>query len=126
MRTGHREAVVTVVVSISRGHDESYPCKTIGAAGGQDIIGERGAGYHLSSVEKGGEPAGTLSATAGQVGFQRDGKRWAGDFEPLHRRFLDPRNLAGRCARREYRGNPSAAQASASRAGIVPPTIGGT
>lgn len=48
MRTGHREAVVTVVVSISRGHDASYPFEAIGAAGGQDIIWERGAGDYLS------------------------------------------------------------------------------
>jgi hypothetical protein len=50
---------VAVVVSIARGHDASYPFKTIGAAAGPLITGERGAGYYLSAVEKGGEPAGT-------------------------------------------------------------------
>ena len=50
---------MAVMVSIARGHDASYPFKTIGAAEGPDITGERGAGYYLSAVEKGGEPAGT-------------------------------------------------------------------
>ena len=50
---------MAVVVSIARGHDASYPFKTIGAAEGPVITGERGAGYYLSAVEKGGEPAGT-------------------------------------------------------------------
>jgi hypothetical protein len=50
---------VAVVVSIARGHDASYPFKAIGAAEGPVITGERGAGYYLSAVEKGGEPAGT-------------------------------------------------------------------
>jgi hypothetical protein len=50
---------VAVVVSIARGHDAWYPFKTIGAAEGSEISGERGAGYYLSAMEKGGEPAGT-------------------------------------------------------------------
>ena len=50
---------MAVVVSIARGHDASYPFKAIGAADGATITGERGAGYYLSAVEKGGEPVGT-------------------------------------------------------------------
>jgi hypothetical protein len=50
---------VAVVVSIARGHDASYPFKAIGAADGATITGERGVGYYLSAMEKGGEPAGT-------------------------------------------------------------------
>ena len=54
---------MAVVVSIASGHDASYPFKTIGTADGatitETINGERGAGYYLSAVEKGGEPAGT-------------------------------------------------------------------
>jgi hypothetical protein len=55
---------VAVVVSIARGHDASYPFKTIGAADGATITGQRGAGCYLSAVEKGGEPTGTWVATA--------------------------------------------------------------
>ena len=44
---------MAVVVSIARGHDASYPFKTIGAADGAVTTGERGAGYYLSAVEKG-------------------------------------------------------------------------
>jgi hypothetical protein len=46
---------MAVVVSIARGHDASYPFKTIGAAEGTAITGEQDAGYYLSAVEQGGE-----------------------------------------------------------------------
>src|SRR5260370_23381612 len=62
---------MAVVVSISRGHDAAYPFKTIGAAEGPVITGERGAGYYLSAVEKGGEPAGTwVGDGAAELGFK--------------------------------------------------------
>ena len=54
---------MAVVVSIARGHDASYPFKTIGSADGATVRGERGAGYYLSAVEKGGEPPVPGSAT---------------------------------------------------------------
>ena len=40
---------MAVVVSISQGHDASYPWKTIGSAEGCTFTGERGAGYYLSA-----------------------------------------------------------------------------
>ena len=56
---------MAVVVSIARGHDASYPFKTIGAAEGPTITAERGAGYYLSAVEKGrGSRRGAASATS--------------------------------------------------------------
>lgn len=62
---------MAVVVSIARGHDASYPFKTIGAAESADLTGERGAGYYLSAVEKGGEPAGTwVGDGAALLGFE--------------------------------------------------------
>ena len=61
---------MAVVISVARGHDASYPFKTIGAAEGPVITGERGAGYYLSAVEKGGEPAGTwVGNGAAELGF---------------------------------------------------------
>src|SRR6266699_1277729 len=94
---------MAVVVSISRGHDASYPFKTIGAAEGPDITGERGAGYYLSAVEKGGEPAGTwIGNGAAELGFNDGGVVRREDFEPLYGQFLDPRDPA----RRTYLGCP--------------------
>ena len=54
---------MAVVVSIARGHDASYPFKTIGAADGATITGERGAGYYLSAVERAASLLGPGSAT---------------------------------------------------------------
>jgi len=46
----------------------------MGAADGATIIGERGAGYYLSAVEKGGEPAGTwVGDGAAELGFNDHG-----------------------------------------------------
>jgi hypothetical protein len=94
---------VAVVVSIARGHDASYPFKSIGAAEGPVITGERGAGYYLSAVEKGGEPAGTwVGSGAAGLGFRDGDVVRREDFEPLYGQFLDPRDPAGRT----YLGSP--------------------
>ena len=87
---------MAVVVSIARGHDASYPFKTIGAADGAMITGERGAGYYLSAVEKGGEPAGTwVGNGAAELGFHDGDTVRREDFEPLYGQFLDPRDPSG-------------------------------
>jgi conjugative relaxase-like TrwC/TraI family protein len=94
---------VAVVVSIARGHDASYPFKTIGAADGATITGERGAGYYLSTVEKGGEPAGTwVGNGAADLGFGDGDTVRREDFEPLYGQFLDPRDPSGQT----YLGSP--------------------
>jgi conjugative relaxase-like TrwC/TraI family protein len=88
---------VAVVVSIARGHDASYPFKTIGAADGATLTGERGAGYYLSAVEKGGEPAGTwVGDGAAELGFKDGDTVRRQGFEPLYGQFLDPRDPSGR------------------------------
>ena len=74
---------MAVVVSIARGHDASYPFKTIGAAEGPVITGERGAGYYLSAVEKGGVPAGTwVGNGAAELGFHDRGHGAARGLSP--------------------------------------------
>ena len=94
---------MAVVVSIARGHDASYPFKTIGAAEGPVITGERGAGYYLSAVEKGGEPAGTwVGNGAAGLGFRDGDVVRREDFEPLYGQFLDPRDPSGQT----YLGSP--------------------
>jgi conjugative relaxase-like TrwC/TraI family protein len=94
---------VAVVVSIARGHDATYPFKTIGAADGTTITGQRGVGYYLSAVEKGGEPAGTwVGNGAAQLGFHNGDSVLREDFEPLYGQFLDPRDPSGKT----YLGSP--------------------
>jgi conjugative relaxase-like TrwC/TraI family protein len=95
--------VVAVVVSIARGHDASYPFKTIGAADGATITGQGGAGYYLAAVEKGGEPAGTwVGDGAAELGLRDGDVVRREDFEPLYGQFLDPRDPSGRT----YLGSP--------------------
>src|SRR5215468_751503 len=103
-RTDDREeGRMAVVVSIARGHDASYPFKTIGAAEGLVITGERGAGYYLSAVEKRGEPAGTwVGNGATELGFRDGDVVRREDFEPLYGQFLDPRDPSGQT----YLGSP--------------------
>jgi conjugative relaxase-like TrwC/TraI family protein len=94
---------VAVVVSIARGHDASYPFRTIGAAEGGAFTGDRGAGYYLSAVEKGGEPAGMWAGNgAAELGFRDGDTVRREDFELLYGQFLDPRDPAGRT----YLGSP--------------------
>ena len=50
---------MSVVLSIACGHYASYPFKATGAAESPVITGQYEAGYYLSVVEKGSEPAGT-------------------------------------------------------------------
>ena len=93
---GGGERPVAVVVSIARGHDASYPFRTIGAADGPELTGQRGAGYYLSAVEKGGEQAGIwVGAGAAELGFGDGDVVRREDFEPLYGQFLDPRDPAG-------------------------------
>ncbi len=87
---------MAVVVSIARGHDASYPFRTIGAAEADAFTGDRGAGYYLSAVEKGGEPAGIwIGNGAAELGFRDGDVVRREDFEPLYGQFLDPRDPAG-------------------------------
>ncbi len=102
---------MAVVVSIARGHDASYPFRTIGAADGATFTGERGAGYYLSAVEKGGEPAGIwIGHGTAELGFRDGDTVWREDFEPLYGQFLDPRDASGRT----YLGSPPRVNAELS------------
>jgi hypothetical protein len=92
---------VSVVVSIACRHDVSYPFKTTGAAESPVITGQCGAGYYLSVVEKGGDPAGP----------RRFGFEW------VHRAASKGRVIAGF---REI----AIAQFSSRRAQITKTTLG--
>lgn len=94
---------MAVVVSIARGHDASYPFRTIGAPADRKTAAERGAGYYLSAVEKGGEPTGIwIGNGAAELGFRDGDTVLRQDFEPLYGQFLDPRDAAGQT----YLGSP--------------------
>ena len=46
------------IITISPGHDASYPWRQIGTGAEHGRTAEAGAGYYLSPSEKGGEPPG--------------------------------------------------------------------
>ena len=87
------------IITISPGHDPSYPWRQIGTSAGPAQparAGQAGAGYYLSPAKKGGEPPGrwqgggltALGFTEGQV-IDRE------VFERLYGKFLDPRDPSG-------------------------------
>jgi hypothetical protein len=84
------------IITISPGHDASYPWRQIGTSAGPAQAGQVGAGYYLSPAEKGGEPPGRwqgggvveLGFRAGQL-IERD------VFERLYGQFIDPRDPSG-------------------------------
>ena len=85
---------MAVVVTIAYGHDASCPVKTVGAADGATITGERGVGYYLSTVEKGGEPRWDAGRNGtSELGFNDAEAVRRDDFEPPYGQFLDPRDL---------------------------------
>src|SRR5580658_7337450 len=93
-----RVAALAAIITISPGHDASYPWRQVGTSaepghGGQ---GQVAVDYYLSSAEKGGEPPGRwvgdglaeLGYGAGQVVDRTV-------FERLYGQFADPRDPAG-------------------------------
>ena len=70
---------MAVGLSIARGHDASYPFKTICGTDGATLTGRRGAGYYLSAMEKGGEPAGTWVGTGAAILGCHDGDTVRGE-----------------------------------------------
>ncbi len=85
------------IITISKGHDASYPWKQIGTAErGQDRAGTAGAGYYLSPAERGGEPPGIWTGKGvAELGLRPGGVVDRVVFEPLYSEHLDPRDAAG-------------------------------
>jgi len=87
---------VAGIITISPGHDASYPWRQIGTAAETNQPGRAGVEYYLSPAEKGGEPPGRWhgGGLAG-LGF-RDGQIIdRAVFERLYGQFIDPRDPAG-------------------------------
>jgi hypothetical protein len=89
--------MVAGIITISKGHDASYPWKQIGAAepGRQPHGQGPGAGYYLSPAERGGEPPGIWTGKGvAELGLRPGGEVDRGVFEPLYGQHLDPRDPA--------------------------------
>jgi conjugative relaxase-like TrwC/TraI family protein len=95
------------IITISKGHDASYPWKQIGTAEmGPGRTADRGTGYYLAPAERGGEPPGIWTGKGvTELGLRPGGVVDREVFEPLYGRHLDPRDplgeaLLGRAPRR--------------------------
>jgi hypothetical protein len=84
------------IITISPGHDASYPWRQIGTAAQLEGVGQPGTSYYLSPAEKGGEPAGRWRGGGlAELGFC-DGQVIDREmFERLYGQFLDPRDREG-------------------------------
>jgi hypothetical protein len=86
---------VAGIITISPGHDASYPWRQIGTSGEQARTGSPGAGYYLSPSEKGGEPPGFWQgAGVADLGFREGQVIDRAVFERLYGQFIDPRDPA--------------------------------
>ena len=87
------------IITISKGHDASYPWRQIGTAelaAGPAKSADKGVGYYLSPAEKGGEPPGTWTGRGvAELGLQPGGIVKREVFERLYGHHLDPRDPAG-------------------------------
>ena len=94
---GQEEAVaVAGIITISPGHDASYPWRQIGTSAGPAQAGQPGAGYYLSPSEKGGEPPGRWQGGGvAELGFGEGQVIEREVFERLYGKFIDPRDPAG-------------------------------
>jgi TrwC relaxase/AAA domain len=87
---------VAGIITISPGHDASYPWRQVGTADGPAKTGTPGAGYYLSPSEKGGEPPGQWQgAGVTDLGFRQGQVIDRPVFERLYGTFADPRDPAG-------------------------------
>jgi conjugative relaxase-like TrwC/TraI family protein len=89
---------VAGIITISKGHDASYPWRQIGTAEpGKDAKStRRGVGYYLSPAEKGGEPPGIWTGKGvAELGLQPGEIVKRKVFERLYGEHLDPRDPSG-------------------------------
>src|SRR5215471_20748595 len=74
------------IITISKGHDASYPWKQIGTAElGMGRTADRGIGYYLAPAERGGEPPGIWTGKGvAELGLRLGGVVDREVFEPLY------------------------------------------
>lgn len=84
------------IITISPGHDASYPWRQIGTSAEHAKTGQAATGYYLSPAEKGGEPPGRWRGDGvADLGFGQGQVIDRAVFERLYGKFLDPRDPAG-------------------------------
>ena len=85
------------IITISKGHDASYPWKQIGTeATAPDRAPASGLGYYLSPAERGGEPPGIWTGRGvAELGFRPGGIVRRPVFESLYGDHADPRDPSG-------------------------------
>jgi hypothetical protein len=87
------------IITISPGHDASYPWRQIGTSAepAQSNVGRRAdVAYYLSPAEKGGEPPGRWrGAGLAELGFRDGHIIERAVFESLYGKFVDPRDPSG-------------------------------
>jgi flagellar biosynthesis GTPase FlhF len=89
---------MAAIITISPGHDASYPWRQIGTSPDPGRAAEHRAdvAYYLSPAEKGGEPPGRWrGAGLADLGFQEGEVIDREVFERLYGQFLDPRDPDG-------------------------------
>src|ERR1022692_4585088 len=84
------------IITISPGHDASYPWRQIGTSAEPGKPAQVGAEYYLSPAEKGGEPSGRWQGGGvADLGFREGQVIERAVFERLYGKFLDPRDPSG-------------------------------
>ena len=84
------------IITISPGHDASYPWRQIGTAAEAGQPARSAADYYLSPSEKGGEPPGRWHGGGlAELGFADGQVIDRPVFERLYGQFIDPRDPAG-------------------------------
>ena len=84
------------IITISPGHDASYPWRQIGTSAETEHDGRARTGYYLSPAEKGGEPPGRWQGGGvAALGFGEGQVIERETFERLYGKFLDPRDPSG-------------------------------
>src|ERR1022692_1246919 len=84
------------IITISPGHDASYPWRQIGTSAEPGKPAQVGAEYYISSAEKGGEPSGRWQGGGvADLGFREGQVIERAVFERLYGKFLDPRDPSG-------------------------------
>jgi TrwC relaxase len=90
---------VAGIITISKGHDASYPWRQIGAeskSSERQHTRSKGVGYYLSPAERGGEPPGIWTGKdVAELGLTPGAIVDRELFEPLYGHHLDPRDPTG-------------------------------
>jgi hypothetical protein len=87
---------VAGIITISPGHDASYPWRQIGTTAEPDQPARSAADYYLSPAEKGGEPPGRWHGGGlAELGLGEGQVIDRAVFELLYGHFTDPRDPAG-------------------------------